>query len=85
MALVASGQISLANVNVELGLSSTAQISMNDYAVRTLFAVASGAISLSDGYGKSNAPAVTPGSQNFTTPGISNFTVPAFNTLTVNV
>lgn len=85
MTLVASGQISLANVNVELGLSSTAQISMNDTVVRTLFAVSSGAISMSDGFGKSNAPAVTPGSQNFTTPGVSNFTVPAFNTLTVNV
>ena len=85
MALPASGQISLANVNVELSLTSTAQISMNDAAVRTLFAIASGAISMSNGFGKSNAPVVTPGSQNYTTPGTYSFTVPAFNTLIVNV
>lgn len=54
MALPASGAISLSQVNVELGLSATAQIGMNDAAVRTLFGVASGAISMSDGYGKAN-------------------------------
>lgn len=55
MALPSSGPISLSDVNVELGLSSTAQISLNDSAVRTLFGVASGTISMSDGYGKANA------------------------------
>jgi len=54
MALPSSGAISLNNVNVELGLSGTAQISMNDAAVRSLFGKASGAISMSDGYGKSS-------------------------------
>lgn len=54
MALPASGAISLNQVNVELGLSGTAQISMNSAAVRGLFAVASGAISMSDGYGKAS-------------------------------
>jgi len=54
MALPASGAISLSAVNTELGLSATAAIGMNDSAVRTLFGVASGAIALSDGYGKSN-------------------------------
>jgi hypothetical protein len=54
MALPASGAISLSQVNVELGLSATAQIGMNDAAVRTLFGVPSGAISMSDGYGKAN-------------------------------
>lgn len=54
MALPASGAISLSQVNVELDLSATAQIGMNDAAVRTLFGVASGAISMSDGYGKAN-------------------------------
>jgi hypothetical protein len=37
MALPASGAISLSAVNTELGLSATAQITMNDTAVRTLF------------------------------------------------
>jgi hypothetical protein len=55
MALPASGAISLNDVNVELGLSATAPISLNDASVRTLFGVASGAIDMNDGYGKSNA------------------------------
>jgi hypothetical protein len=54
MTLPSSGPISMNNVNVELGYSGTALISLNDTAVRTLFGVASGQISLSDGYGKSN-------------------------------
>ena len=54
MALPSSGQITLNQVNVELGLSGTAQISMNDSAVRTLFGIASGEIEMSDGYGKAN-------------------------------
>lgn len=52
MTLPASGAISLNNVNVELGLSGTASISMNDANVRSLFAVPSGQISMSNGYGK---------------------------------
>lgn len=55
MALPASGNpISMSQVNVELGFASTTQISMNDAVVRTLFGVASGAISMSNGHGKSN-------------------------------
>lgn len=54
MALPGSGQITLNQVNVELGNSGTAQISMNDSAVRSLFGIASGEIEMSDGYGKSN-------------------------------
>lgn len=49
---VSPNPISLSQVNVELGLSATAQISLNDAAVRTLFGKPSGAISFSDGHGK---------------------------------
>tara|TARA_R110002126_G_scaffold95593_1_gene224493 strand:- start:1349 stop:2275 length:927 start_codon:yes stop_codon:yes gene_type:complete len=59
MALPASGQITLNQVNVELGLSGTAQIGMNDAAVRALFGIASGEIEMSDGYGKSSETLLT--------------------------
>jgi hypothetical protein len=65
MALPASGSISLSAVNTELALSSTAQITMNDAAVRSLFGKSSGAIAMSDGYGKSSiAPFVAVGWEN---------------------
>jgi hypothetical protein len=54
MALPASGAISLNQVNVELGNAGTTSINMNSAAVRGLFGVASGAISMSNGYGKSS-------------------------------
>jgi hypothetical protein len=54
MTLPASGAIRFNNVNVELGLSGTAQINLNGAAVRTLFGVPSGAIAMSNGYGKAN-------------------------------
>lgn len=59
MTLQSSGAISLGNVNTELGRSSTATISLGETAVRTLAGVSSGAIALSNLYGKSNAPAVS--------------------------
>lgn len=59
MPLPSSGPISLSQVNTELGLSSTANISMGNSNVRTLFGVASGAISMSNGYGKANQFAFT--------------------------
>ena len=81
MALNASGPISLGgstsgqSINLELGLSATAAISLNAAAVRTLLGKASGLISLSDAYGKSNAPPIAvdstayasnyPGNQSF--------------------
>ena len=54
MTLPASGAISFSNINTELGFTSTAQISLNDANVRTLFGVASGAIDMNTGHGKSN-------------------------------
>lgn len=59
MTLQSSGAISIANINTELGVASTTTRSLNDSAARTLAGVASGAISMSNFYGKSNAPAVT--------------------------
>ena len=56
MALQASGQIDFSDINVELGLTSTAQLSLGSAAVRALYGIPSGAIRLgADGYGKSNA------------------------------
>jgi len=51
-----AGQISLSEVNVELNLSPTATISLNDAAVRALAGVPSGAIAMSNLQGKSNDP-----------------------------
>ena len=56
MALPASGNtISLSQVNTELGRGSTANISMNETAVRSLFGKpgSGNTISMSDGWGKS--------------------------------
>lgn len=80
MALPSSGPISLNDINIELGLASGRQISLNDPNVRSFLQVASGQISLNSGYGKSN---ITPGSRVFTSSG--QFVVPRFNTLTVVV
>ena len=55
MTLPASGNpISFSQVDVELGNSSTAQLGMNCTSFRTLFGVSSGAIAMSNGYGKSS-------------------------------
>ena len=54
MATPSSGAISLSSLNTELGYGATVQRSLNDAYVRTLFGLAaSGAISLSQGYSKS--------------------------------
>ena len=55
MSLQSTGTISFGNINVELGLSATAKISLNDAAVRTLAGTPSGAINLYSFFGKSNA------------------------------
>jgi hypothetical protein len=49
-----SGQIGFDQINAELALTPTAQISMNDAAVRTLAGVPTGQISISNLQGKSN-------------------------------
>jgi hypothetical protein len=54
MTLPTSGAISLSQVNTELGYSSTAQISLNDSAVRTLFGESSGVVDFNNGHGKAN-------------------------------
>lgn len=55
MALPASGPISFNDINVELGVSGTTQASLGQTSYRTLAGVASGQISMSNFYGKSNA------------------------------
>jgi hypothetical protein len=67
--MVSSGPISLGgnatsgglnqSINIELGQSATAQTSLNAANVRTLLAVPSGTISLSNAYGKSNVFVLT--------------------------
>lgn len=72
MALPSSGPISLSQVNTELGIGSTTNISLNQANVRSLAGVASGIISMSNLRGKSNAQtytfAYTGGNQSFTIP-----------------
>jgi hypothetical protein len=47
----------MSQVNTELGLAATTTISLNQANVRALAGVPSGAISMSNLYGKSNIPA----------------------------
>jgi hypothetical protein len=54
MALPVSGAISFNNINVELGVAGTTQASLGQASYRTLAGVASGAISMSNFYGKAN-------------------------------
>jgi len=55
MTLPVSGAISFNAINVELGVAGTTQASLNQASYRTLAGVPSGAISMSNFYGKTNA------------------------------
>lgn len=55
MTLPLSGPISLSMINTEIGKAANSISSLNDAGVRALLGKPSGAISLSDGYGKSGA------------------------------
>lgn len=59
MPLPVSGAISFNAINVELGVAGTTQASLNQASYRTLAGVPSGAISMSDFYGKANQFAFT--------------------------
>ena len=52
MALPSSGAISFSDINTEIGRSSTAQTSLNDTLVRTVFGQASGAVDMNTGHAK---------------------------------
>lgn len=66
MPLASSGTMSIGgsttdrSINLELGRSATATSSLNESALRTLAGKASGAIALSDFYGKSNLSVTLP-------------------------
>jgi len=80
MALNSSGPISFGgattgqSINLELGVSATAVASIDSASFRTLAGVPSGAISVSNFYGKSNT---LTGQQTYTTAGSYSFVIPA--------
>lgn len=55
MTIASSGSVSMSTVNTELGLTSTASITLNDTLVRRLAQKSSGAVSLNDCRGKKYA------------------------------
>jgi len=59
MTLPASGPISFNAINVELGVSGTTTANINQATYRTLAAVPSGTISLSNFYGKTNRATIS--------------------------
>ena len=59
MTLPASGAISFNSINVELGVAGTTLANINQASYRTLAGVPSGAIALSNFYGKSNKISVS--------------------------
>jgi hypothetical protein len=59
MPLPSAGQISFADINLEMQVDVNFNRSLNDTTTRTLFGVPSGQISMSDGYGKVNRRLLT--------------------------
>jgi hypothetical protein len=59
MTLPASGELSFSDINVELGVVESTQASLGQFSFRSLAGVQSGAISMSDFYGKSDEFAFT--------------------------
>ena len=88
MALNSSGPISLGgsttgqSINLELGVSATALASINSTSFRTLAGVASGAISIGNFYGKSNA--IT-GQAQYVTAGTYTWVCPSSGVSSVSV
>ena len=81
----AGNPISLRQVNVELDLTATAAISMGSSAVRGLFGTSSGAIDMSDGYGKSSESFIAAsGGSTSTSSGYKYHVFTSSGTFTVN-
>lgn len=59
MALPSSGAISMHDIKAELGIGTGIKLDLGDPRVRALAGISSGAISLSDLYGKSNGTTMT--------------------------
>jgi hypothetical protein len=74
MTIRSSGALPASEINTELGLSSTAQISLGGAVPRALAGVASGAVRLAaDFYGKSNGPSGNLATIDFATSGHNNY------------
>jgi hypothetical protein len=62
MTLPVSNNISFNAINLELNRTATAQLSINDSELRSLFGQANGSVDLSSGLGKSSRMTITPDS-----------------------
>ena len=88
MTLPLSGPLSLQQINTEFGRG----LNLNSYRGTVWYTDAgasgtfsSGAISISEFYGKRVSSPVTPGAADYGSPGTYFFTVPLYNTLIIQV